>query len=168
MKNRKKRLGNAAMLAEIISAVAVVITVIYLTIQVKDNTKALKSQGHYNALSVAQSPITMTTNNEDLATIVLKGFVKPDSLGPVDRMRFYDYLFLSFNGWEYLYYANESESIPTSLWVGADGYYGELTNTNPGIQGFWQEYKHAFAEPFHSYVEQHIKNSIEVKDSLEK
>ena len=160
MKNIKKRLGNAALFAEIISAIAVVITVIYLTIQVKDNTRALKSQGHYNALSIAQSPIVMTVNDHELAAIVQKGYIKPDSLGSAERMRFYDYLFLSFNGWEYLYYANESESIPKSLWVGADAYYGELTNTNPGIKLFWQEYKHAFAEPFLSYVEQHIKNNI--------
>jgi len=157
MKNRKIHLGNAAMFAEIISAIAVVITVIYLTIQVKDNTRALKSQGHYNALSIAQSPIVMTINNQNLATIVVKGYKNPDSLGPVEQMRFYDHLFLSFNGWEYLYYANESESIPRSLWEGADAYYGGLIKTYPGIKTFWQEYKHAFAEPFLSYVEQHIE-----------
>jgi hypothetical protein len=168
MKNRIKRLGNAAMFAEIISAIAVVITVVYLTIQIKDNTRALKSQGHYNALSIAQSPIVMTVVDQDLATIVLKGYIKPDSLSSVEQMRFYDYLFLSFNGWEYLYYANESESIPSSLWVGADAYYGDLIKTNPGIKVFWQEYKHAFAEPFLSYVEQHIEKNIKVKDPIDK
>ena len=168
MKSRKNKLVNATMIAEIISAIAVVITVIYLTMQIKDNTRALKSQGHYNALSIAQSPIVMTVNDQNLATIVQKGFIKPDSLSSVERMRFYDHLFLSFNGWEYLYYANESESIPSSLWVGADGYYGNLIKTNPGIKVFWKEYRHAFAEPFLSYVEQHIEKGIEVKDPIDK
>ena len=168
MKNRKKKLVNASMLAEIISAIAVVITVIYLTIQIKDNTRALKSQGHYNALSIAQSPIVMTVNDHELAAIVQKGYIIPDSLGSVERMRFYDYLFLSFNGWEYLYYANDSESIPSSLWTGADAYYGGLIKTNPGIKTFWQEYKHAFAEPFLSYVEQHLEKNIIVKDPINK
>ena len=149
----KKSMDSAAQLSQVISAFAVVITVIFLTIQIQDNTKALENQGHYNALSVAQAPIFMMVDNSDLARIVEKGYINPDSLASVDQLRFYDHQFLSFNGWEYLYYANQSESIPKSLWIGADGYYSELINTKPGLIKFWAEYKHAFAEPFKSYVE---------------
>ena len=149
----KRNIDSAAKLAEIISALAVVITVIYLTIQIQGNTMALENQGHYNALSVAQAPIVMVVDNSDLARIVEKGYINPDSLASIDQLRFYDHQFLSFNGWEYLYYANQSESIPKSLWIGADGYFSELINTKPGLIKFWALYKHAFAEPFKSYVE---------------
>ncbi len=149
----KRNIDSAAKLAEIVSALAVVITLIYLTIQVQDNTMALENQGHYNALSIAQAPIVMVVDNSDLARIVEKGYINPDSLASIDQLRFYDHQFLSFNGWEYLYYANQSESIPKSLWIGADGYFSELINTKPGLIKFWALYKHAFAEPFKSYVE---------------
>jgi len=153
MRITKRNMDSAAQLSQIISALAVVITVIYLTIQIQDNTKALENQGHYNALSVAQAPIVMMVDNSDLARIVEKGYINPDSLASVDQLRFYDHQFLSFNGWEYLYYANQSESIPKSLWIGADGYFSELIYTKPGLIKFWATYKHAFAEPFKSYVE---------------
>lgn len=149
----RRNVDAAAQLSQIISALAVVITVIYLTIQIKDNTRALENQGHYNALSVAQAPIVMTVDNEDLARIVEQGYITPDSLTTVEQLRFYDHQFLSFNGWEYLYYANRSESIPKSLWLGADGYFSELIYTKPGLLNFWEGYKHAFADPFKSYVE---------------
>ena len=160
---RKKHLEYAAHFSEIISAIAVVITVIYLTMQIKDNTKALKNQGHFNALTLTQSPVTMTVNNKDLAAIVYKGYTTPDSLNPVERLRFYDHVFLSFNGWEYLYYAHQTESIPISLWLGADAYYGDLIDNKPGIHLFWKEYQNAFAEPFFSYADKHFKDTIEKK-----
>jgi hypothetical protein len=153
MRITKIKKDTIALLTQIISAFAVVITVIYLTVQIKDNTKALENQSHYNALTVAQAPIVMLVDNKDLARIVERGNINPDSLLSVERLRFYDHQFLSFNGWEYLYYANLSESIPKSLWIGADGYYSELVATKPGLIKFWAEYKHAFAEPFKSYVE---------------
>lgn len=134
---KKINIDSAAQWSQIISAVAVVITVIYLTIQIQDNTRALENRGHYNALSIGQAPIFMMVDNSDLARIVEKGYINPDSLVSVDQLRFYDHQFLSFNGWEYLYYANQSESIPKSLWIGADGYFSELIYTKPGLIKFW-------------------------------
>jgi hypothetical protein len=159
MRIKKRNQKTAALLSQVISALAVVITVIYLTIQIRDNTKALENQSHYNALSIGQAPIVMTVDNADLARIVEQGYMNPDSLNSVEQLRFYDHQFLSFNGWEYLYYANLSESIPKSLWIGADGYFSELVHTKPGLTKFWTEYKHAFAEPFKSYVEKYYNKS---------
>ena len=155
----QKNMDSVALFSQIISALAVVISFIYLTIQIKDNTKALQNQSHYNALSLAEAPIVMTVDNAELARIVEMGYINPDSLKSVEKLRFYDHQFLSFNGWEYLYYAHQSESIPENLWLGADGYFSELIYTKPGLKIFWSEYKHAFAEPFNSYVENIYKKS---------
>lgn len=155
----QKNMDSLALFSQLISALAVVISFIYLTIQIKDNTKALQNQSHYNALSLAEAPIVMTVDNTDLARIVERGYIDPDSLESVEKLRFYDHQFLSFNGWEYLYYAHQSESIPESLWLGADGYFSELIYTKPGLKKFWYSYRHAFAEPFKSYVENIYKKS---------
>lgn len=152
---RKKRNMNLlALWSQLISTLAVIITVIYLTIQISDNTAALLNQSHYNALSIGQNPIVMMVDNAELAAIVEKGYRDPGLLTRVERLRFYDHQFLSFNGWEYLFYANTDESIPESLWIGADGYFGDLVHSKPGLKKFWTEYRHAFAEPFRSYVEE--------------
>jgi hypothetical protein len=153
MRITQKNIDAVALFSQLTSAFAVVISLIYLTVQINDNTKALENQSHYNALSVAEAPIVMTVDNPELARIVERGYINPDSLESVEKMRFYDHQFLSFNGWEYLYYANQSESIPKSLWTGADGYFSELVYTKPGLAKFWSLYKHAFADPFKSYVE---------------
>ncbi len=37
-------------IAEIAGAIAVVVSVLYLGLQIRDNTKVLRSRAHYNAL----------------------------------------------------------------------------------------------------------------------
>ena len=48
----KARLEWWALVAEIASAAAVVVSVVYLSRQIRDNNKLLRSQAHYNALSL--------------------------------------------------------------------------------------------------------------------
>jgi hypothetical protein len=49
----KTTLEYWALIAEIAGAIAVVMSVIYLGVQVRANTKVLRSQAHFNALSLA-------------------------------------------------------------------------------------------------------------------
>jgi hypothetical protein len=139
-------------ITEVTSVVAVVLSVIYLALQIRDNTKVLRSQAHYNALSLAQRPMEMMIENEGLATIVNRGYFKPDALDVDDWARFGDYVFIGFNAWEYLYYQHKDRSIPKELWVGADAYFKGLVETKPGLTKFWSEYRASFDEPFRSYV----------------
>lgn len=140
------------MITEITSVIAVVLSVLYLGLQIRDNTKVLRSQAHYNALSLAQRPMEMMIENDGLATIVNIGYTTPDALTADDWARFGNYMFIGFNAWEYLYYQNGDRSIPKELWVGADAYFKGLVATNPGLIRFWTEYHASFDEPFRSYV----------------
>lgn len=141
-----------ALIAEIAGAIAVVISVIYLGVQVRANTKVLRSQAHFNALSLAQRPFEMVIDNEGLSKILNIGFATPEKLSPQEWMRCGYYMFMQFNAWEYLYYQNRDESIPKELWVGADESFKQFIETKPGYGRFWSEFAPAFDEPFRSYV----------------
>jgi len=139
-------------ITEITSVIAVVLSVVYLGLQIRDNTKVLRSQAHYNALSLAQRPMEMMIENDSLAAVVNTGYATPDALSADDWARFGNYAFIGFNAWEYLYYQNGDRSIPKELWVGADAYFKGLVGTKPGLTRFWSEFQASFDEPFRSYV----------------
>ena len=141
------------MITEITGVVAVVLSVRYLGLQIRDNTKVLRSQAHYNALSLAQRPMEMMIENEGLAKVVNTGYLTPDALNAEDLARFGDYMFIGFNAWEYLYYQNKDRAIPKELWVGADAYFRGLVADKPGLTRFWSGYQRSFDEPFRSYVD---------------
>lgn len=141
-----------ALIAEIAGAIAVVMSVIYLALQIGANTKVLRSQAHYNALSLAQRPFEMAIENEGLSKILNAGFATPQALSPEEWMRCSYYIFMEFNAWEYLYYQHRDGSIPKELWVGADASFKQSIGAKAGYARFWSEREIAFDEPFRSYV----------------
>ena len=158
MSMNDRRLEVSVVVSQIISAIAVVASVAYLAIQIDDNTRALKNQGHFNAMEMAQRPVEFTIENAEVADIVVRGLDDPESLTPNEWYRFSMYLLIACNAWEYLCYANISEAIPESLWIGADAYYRDLVTTKPGMNRFWSESDFIYAEPFNSYVDELFKD----------
>jgi hypothetical protein len=158
MSSRKERIEVAALVAEIVGAVAVVISVVYLAAQVSEGNKELRSQSHYNALSLGSRPLEIELENAELAKIISNGYEEPEELSAEEWYRFSQYQIMAFNAWEYYYYEHEKSAIPEQLWVGANAYYVQNARTKPGLWKYWSEYEHIYSEPFHSYVEEFIED----------
>ena len=149
----KERIEYSALVAEIVAALGVIISVVYLAIQVGDSNNELRAQTHYNANIMVNRTLELLVSDEGLAEIVTKAAESKSGLSKAEWERFTQYELMIFNGWEYSYYLNESSSIPPQLWIGQDSYMNEQVRTRPGLKTFWDEYQHAYAEPFRSYVE---------------
>lgn len=89
------------MITEITGAIAVVVSVVYLGLQIRANTKVLRSQAHYTALSLAQRPMELMIENESLAKVVNVCYATPDALSEDDWVRCGNYVFMQFNAWEF-------------------------------------------------------------------
>ena len=147
-----RTLERWALLAEIVGAVAVVLSVAYLALQVSDNNRLLRSQAHYNGLELSQRPLEMMIDNENLAGVLTKCDADPDTVDQTSWYRCRGYYLMQFNSWEYLYYQNDDGSIPSQLWNGADASFKHRVATRPGYKRFWSESQLAFDEPFRSYL----------------
>ena len=139
-------------IAEIAGAFAVVMSVVYLAVQVSDNNRLLRSQAHFNALTLGQRPLEMVVENENLSKVIIRCDDDPISVDPADWERCFNYYFMTFNSWEYFYYQYADGSIPPQLWRGADAYFKREVLTNAGFARFWSEGQVAFDDPFRSYV----------------
>jgi hypothetical protein len=123
-------------------------------VQMRENNKVLRSQAHYNALSLLQRPWELLIEDVGLAEIVNSGYANAEALSETDWARFSAYSFMQFNGWEYCYYQYRDGSIPKELWVGADNTLRAWIDTKPGLARFWSESRISFDEPFRSEVDQ--------------
>jgi hypothetical protein len=121
-------------------------------IEIREHTKLLRSQAHYNALSLSQRAREVLIENEGFTSVMNVGWATPEALSPDDWTRCSVYMFMQFNAWEYLYYQHRDDSIPTEYWAGAEAYYGGLVARNPGYARFWSDNEASFDEPFHSYL----------------
>jgi hypothetical protein len=153
------KLETLARVAEMAAAVAVVVSVIYLARQISDNTRLLRSQSHYYALTLGQRPLELMVENESLAAAVIQCNADPGAVAAAIWERCLNFYFMQVDAWEYMYYQNIDGSIPRQLWIGADGYFKSLVKSKPGYVRFWSEMQGAYDEPFRSYAAKEIPRS---------
>jgi hypothetical protein len=156
---RRGRLEQMALLAEIVGGIAVVISVMYLAVQISDNNKLLRSEAHYNALDLTQRPFELMVATSDLARIVFECDGQPFAVAESDWQRCKNYYLMQVNGWEYVYYQHRDGAVPVELWRGFEGYFSDQVGTKPGYARFWQETAIAYAEPFRSYAAEHLASN---------
>jgi len=148
----KDKIEYYALVAEIAGALGVIVSVIYLAVQVGDGNNELRSQNHHNALTLAQRPMEMLIADKELAKLKVSARKNPSDLSETDIERLVHYDFLLFNSWEFGFYQNRQGNIPPELWVGHDGWMRGEVKSNPSFEVSWRSLEHSFATPFRNYV----------------
>ena len=145
-------LEQASFISQVISAVAILASLVFLAFQIRGNTRELRSQSYFNGLTHGQRPFELIVQDQTLAKLVNAGYATPDKLDAEERERFNLHTFMLFNAWEYFYYQHKDGSIPAQLFIGTDAHMRALIKAKPGLTTFWAEYRHAYEEPFLGYV----------------
>ncbi len=159
MTTHRTGLEKAALIAEVLGGVAVVISVIYLAVQISDNNRILRSQTHHSALEALQRPFEMMLESDSLAGELVLCRSDPYAVSEAIWTRCHNYYFMQANGWEYTYYQQNDEALPPSFWPGVDGYMASEARTNPGWVRFWKETADGFGQPFRSYIDERIREN---------
>lgn len=155
----KAKLEYVATVAEIVAAVGVMISIIYLAIQIDGSNKELRAQSFNDALANVHKPLELLVQDQALSEIVRKGNLNSDSLTDAEWYRFLRWQLLRFDAYEFTYYAHKNDTITPEFWNGMDSSFSHDIREYPGIRRFWNEYQHAFADPFHTFVQQKMQES---------
>jgi len=75
----------------VIGGIAVLVTLIYLALQIRHNTRVAASSMHYQMLSITNEHFKLTTNNPELSEIVRRGNGDPDTLTEDEWERFREF-----------------------------------------------------------------------------
>ena len=84
----KFKLSDLASVAEIISAIAIVATLIYVGVQVNDSTRAVRSATANENSAALSSWYTQLGNNRDASEIFWNAMTSPESLTPEELFQF--------------------------------------------------------------------------------
>lgn len=105
-----------AAIGEIIGAIAVVITLVYLTIQLRQNTAAVATATQDSVTAGFNAVNQAVISDEKLAEIFLRGTATPESLTAEESVRF-SFLMRSWaNQWLKLYRLRKSGAITALEW----------------------------------------------------
>jgi hypothetical protein len=159
MRIAKEQIEYWALLAEVIGAIGVIVSVIYLAIQVGESTEEMQAQTHYNALRLAQLSVEMQIVDPGLGELVTRGSRSTDGLTTTEWDRLAGYYFLAFNAWEYSYLLSKSETVSPELWQAHDGYMRSEIPRKPTMIIFWTEYQSSYSDIFRGYVDEIIETA---------
>ena len=108
----KRKLKYWVAIAEIISASAVVISLIYVGLQINQSTLESEADIQAELLSYTTQRRYLVIESSDLSAILKKGYADPDRLTPAETLRFQSYIELFYVAWERAYRTNESLGYP--------------------------------------------------------
>ena len=145
------KLKEYALAAEIVGAIAVVVSLIYVGVSVNQNTDAVMVANH-QALIVMDQNTNGWIRDRDVAEAVEAAMSGTGDLSPGQWQQFHTYLADKFNAWEFAYLTHESGMMEDNLWQGWDGHYRTLLK-QPGGRLFWGEGREGFSPAFRSYLD---------------
>jgi len=142
-------LTQLANLGEFIGGVAVLVTLIFLTTQIRYNTRSVKASV---VDSLASSYIEVARLVSEDSQLVGRGFDAWDALDPGERTRMGSVLIAVFKHFENCWFQSRSRTLDSEQWEGWDALMRTLFHT-PGAQTWWRARRMVFASTFRDYLE---------------
>ena len=131
-------LNELGSLGEFISGLAVVVTLVYLAIQIRHNTRAVRSSMHQDMIESTLRIAESLSDNEELGRIVFKADEDYDSLTREERIRFEAYAERVFGNFESVFYSYRNSMIEEDLWQSWESsYLADISRSS--MRRFWQE-----------------------------
>jgi hypothetical protein len=96
-----EELGN---LGDFLAAIATIITLIYLALQIRQNTSLLKLSELRGIQDDADRWRSLLIENKDVASVYRRGLLDPESLDADDRLRFRMLQDQLFFGWQAIFF----------------------------------------------------------------
>lgn len=151
---KRLSLGNLALVSEIISSIAVVMSLLILAVQIRENTRVLRGQQHFATNQLLSQISLMFAENEGLAAISVKARSGVGALNDVERRRFDAALGHVFSTWEYAYYQHANGALDSEVWVGLTADMRAAFVDSQGVVESWRSARGSFGPAFRQYVDQ--------------
>jgi hypothetical protein len=139
-------------LAQLIAAVGVIVSLFYLAVQIRQNTRSMRAMAVGSlAQSIADVIRPMAEDRELMRAfhvVVEHWYGATDD----DRMRALPLFFSTFKLFENAWFQQRQGALDPQQWQGWDAYI-RMYYHRPGVKVWWQLRRAAFAAGFRDYVE---------------
>ncbi|GAG01696.1 unnamed protein product, partial [marine sediment metagenome] len=106
-------LGN---IGEFVAAVAVVVSLIYLAVQIRHNTRSVRASTYQVAVSSISDWSREVSLDSNAPRIFSVGTIDPDQLNENERLQLYFQFVSLFRNFENLFYQHRQGMIEDSAW----------------------------------------------------
>ena len=144
-------------IGEIIGAGAVVISLMYLAVQIRIQNRESKNATIIQLTEQWNALLTFTSQSDEQAKVWVDG-LKGEVLSDVEKVRFYAIASSFMHISESLYLQHLDGRLDVRVWRGLEGRLNDVAATK-GMRLFWEARKNWFSVEFGQYVESKISSS---------
>lgn len=149
----RSRLSAAALLAEIIGAFAVVISLIYVGIQVNQSVQAVRSESVNNANVALQSWYLDVGSDQQTAEIFYRGLMSEEALPtPEEEFQFLMMFHAVFLAFQNSYWLHQEGTLDPELLDALTAAILGVKDT-PGLNRYWRQRRSYLNASFANYVD---------------
>ena len=145
------KLEKWALIAEIIGAIAVVISLLYVGAGVRQNTEAILSSNHQNLVAMDMNK-NGWFRDPQFAELYEAGLQNFDALSAAERLQFTTFVADQLNVWEYAFISHEKGLMDDNIWAGYDRFYSSQL-VLPSYRAFWQLSKDGWTREFSRHAD---------------
>lgn len=151
-------LAQAYYLAEIIGVFAIILSLVYVGRQLKQNTKATKIAASQAFVQMYNTFTSDLAGSHEIADIWYRGLADFKGLNPADTVRFSAVASQLFRVLQSAYIQCKDGALEEELWIGFEqSMYDALTHR--GLKDWWLIRERWFGMEFRNLINNHPRNS---------
>ena len=150
-------LGN---IGELIAAIATLGTLIYLALQIKQNSESVRVSAEQTILTSLNEALQMAASSPQVARVMIIGQTDFDSLPEDEQAQFLVWVFAWFRVLEQGHHYNQKGILDDQVWLGHVEHLRQITKS-PAIKFWWGNRKLFFSESFRNFVNRTAEEQTE-------
>ena len=145
-------LSDLANIGEFVGGIAVIATLVYLAIQIRQNTRSVRSATFQSVVDSFTDYTFELSKDAELTRLYLHGLNEPDQLSEQDSQRFHFLMLTIIRRFESAFQQQSSMMLTPSQW---SGFRVSATGvlSSPGGSKWWIANRALFTEEFQNFVE---------------
>jgi hypothetical protein len=141
-----------AAVAEIVASVAIVLSLVYLALQIRQSAQATRAATYQSVMTSVGTMSTAIIQSADAAEVIYRGGQDISSLSPPERVRFEQMASALFRHYDVLFYHHRHGLLEPEQWEGLNRRL-QAGLVIPGLVRWWSENRIHFSRDFAKYVD---------------
>ena len=142
---------DSKVIIEVASTGAVLLGLIFVGLELKQNTEAVESQTSQGLLELANQANNQIASDQQLAKLILRVNKGVDVLDELEALQYGRFVHSEMNIWEHAFFSHENGTMHSDLWNGYDMAYRRFF-CEAWSKGVWRKIEGGFSEQFKAHV----------------
>jgi hypothetical protein len=138
--------------AELLGAIAVLVTLLYLARQIRQNRESVESASAETVLSNISNALQNAASSSQISNVLLSGMENIGELTEQERGQFLFWFYSYFRILEQGYHHYLTKNFNSSIWEGHARHAQTLLSTS-GVMQYWELRREVFSPEFQVYID---------------